>query len=110
MSETTIAEIADNINRFARERNVSITRIVLFGSEASGNTKVDSDIDLILISKDFDKKTYSDRIKKLLGLNRSLVKLTDRPFDLIYYSETEWENNASQLIYEAKQTGITIHS
>ena len=49
------------IKRFLN-RNKEIAKIdkaILFGSRATGKNKKDSDIDLILISKDFEnKKSY----------------------------------------------------
>jgi predicted nucleotidyltransferase len=110
MSETTIKQITKEINSFALDRNVFINKIILFGSEAIGEAKDSSDIDLIVVSKDFNQQTYSERIRKLLGLNRSLIKLTNRPFDILYYSDAEWDNSASPMICEAKQHGRIVYS
>ncbi|MFH1194161.1 MAG: nucleotidyltransferase domain-containing protein [bacterium] len=110
MYETTIKEITKEIHNFALDRNVFINKIVLFGSEALGEAKDFSDIDIIVVSKDFNQKSYSERINKLLGLNRNLVKLTNRPFDILYYSDTEWDNSASPMIYEAKLHGRIVYS
>lgn len=109
MAEKEIKKIKKEINMFANSKKISIDKIVLFGSQISATAKKDSDIDLLLVSKEFKNKSYSQRIKKLLGLNRRLVKLIDKPFDILYYSDEEWENSSSLMIYEAKKHGKIIY-
>ncbi|MBL1215640.1 MAG: nucleotidyltransferase domain-containing protein [Ignavibacteriae bacterium] len=101
-------KIKNEIELFADRKNVTIDKIVLFGSQILGTANKDSDIDLLLVSKDFANKTYSQRIKKLLGLNRQLVKLTNKPFDILYYSDEEWANTSTLMIQEAKLNGKVI--
>ena len=64
----------------------------------------------MLVSSDFDGKSYTERIKKLIGLNRSLIKLTNKPIDLLYYSTSEWDKSSSLMIQEAKLNGQIIYS
>jgi len=64
----------------------------------------------MLISNDFNGKSYSERIKKLLGLNRNLIRITNKPIDIIYYSSTEWNESATIMIKEAKLNGQIIYS
>ncbi len=108
MSKKSIEQIKNEIHNFAKKKNVLINKIILFGSEVNGISKKDSDIDLMLISNDFDGKSYAERIKKLLGLNRSLVKLTNKPIDILYYSSSEWNESSSYMIQEAKLNGQII--
>jgi len=110
MAKKEIEKIKNEINLFANRKNLTLEKIVLFGSQISGKSNKNSDIDLLLVSKEFKNKSYSQRIKKLLGLNRRLVKLTDKPFDILYYSDEEWENTASLMIAEAKENGQVIYS
>ena len=109
MSERSIEEIKDTILSFAGNKNVSINKIVLFGSEAAGLANAESDIDIMIVSKDFSEKPYTFRLNKLLGLNRKLVKLTNRAFDIIYYSDDEWEVSSSPMIAEAKVNGKILY-
>jgi len=110
MSEKSVEKIKNEIARFAKNRNILIEKIVLFGSEAAGNSNAESDIDLMLISNDFNGKSYTERIKKLLGLNRNLIRITNKPIDIIYYSSTEWNESATIMIKEAKLNGQIIYS
>ncbi len=109
MAEKEIEKIKNEISLFANSKKISIDKIVLFGSQIMGTANKESDIDLLLVSKDFANKSYSQRIKKLLGLNRRLVKLTNKPFDILYYSDEEWENSSSLMIQEAKEHGKVIY-
>jgi len=109
MSEKEIEKIKNKIEMFSVSKNVTIDKIILFGSQIKETANKESDIDLVIVSKDFKDKTYSQRIKKLLGLNRILVKLTDKPFDILYFSDEEWENSSSLMILEAKEHGKVIY-
>lgn len=109
MPKKEIEKIKNEIELFADSRKVVIDKIVLFGSQIMGTANKESDIDLLLVSKDFKNKSYSQRIRKLLGLNRTLVKLTDKPFDILYYSDEEWENSSTLMIQEAKEHGQIIY-
>ena len=104
----SIEEIKNEIACFAESRNILIDKIILFGSAATGKSTKESDIDLMLVSNDFNGKTYTERIKKLLGLNRKLIKLTNKPIDILYYSSKEWNESASVMIKEAKLNGQVI--
>lgn len=110
MPETTINEITQKILEYSKLKRVLVNQIVLFGSESKGNSTKESDIDLAIISSDFSNRTYTERILSLLGLNRALVRLTDRAFDILYFSPSEWESNESPIINEAKNHGKIIYS
>lgn len=63
------------------------TRLILFGSQVTGTTHEDSDIDLILISSDFAGQELWDRIQRtvpaLMGVRT--------PMDVIPMTPEEWE-------------------
>jgi len=109
MAEKEIEKIKDEIGLFAISRKINIDKVILFGSQTTGKANDESDVDLMVVSKDFNNKSYSHRIKKLLGLNRRLVKLTNKPFDIIYYSDEEWEKSSTLMIQEAKEHGQIIY-
>jgi hypothetical protein len=43
------------------------------------------------------------------GIGRKLVKTFKKPFDLMLYSDLEWEDGHSIVIHEAKKEGIVLH-
>ncbi|MEW6040083.1 MAG: nucleotidyltransferase domain-containing protein [Elusimicrobiota bacterium] len=60
-------EIKRLITRFIQEikNDIRINKIILFGSYATGKIKQSSDIDLIVVSKDFEKKDEIEAIQYL---------------------------------------------
>jgi len=43
------------------------------------------------------------------GLSKQLVQNTDTAFDVLYYSDVEWEDSTSIAIAEAKKGGRLIY-
>lgn len=86
-------------------QKIQIDEMILYGSYAKGNASEDSDVDLIVISKDFAKMDDDDRLKMLYRLSAGF------PYNLHVYGITPEEyQDASSLttIGEAKRTGISI--
>jgi len=92
------------------EKGINIDKIVIFGSFIKGKLRKDSDIDVIIVSRDFRGKSIFERVKMTSGLGRELVKKLKMPFDLIYYSDEEWEKEDFLIINEAKEKGEVIHA
>lgn len=65
--------------------NYNPQKIILFGSNASGTAKKNSDIDLFIVKNDTKKRAFRSRdvFKSVRGLNRS------RPLDVIVYTPKE---------------------
>ncbi len=81
----------------------------MFGSFVRGKFGRESDIDIIIVSPDFDGKSIFERVRLTTGIGRELVKRFKKPFDLIYYSDEEWEKKNFLLINEAKEYGEVIY-
>jgi len=65
-----IQEINRIIEKFKKELekyNIHSERIILYGSYAKGNAREDSDIDLVVISSDFENMNLRERLE-ILGL------------------------------------------
>ncbi|HBY57987.1 MAG TPA: nucleotidyltransferase domain-containing protein [Candidatus Atribacteria bacterium] len=65
-----IQEINRIIEKFKKELekyNIHPERIILYGSYAKGNAREDSDIDLVVISSDFENMNLRERLE-ILGL------------------------------------------
>jgi predicted nucleotidyltransferase len=104
-----IKHIRDLLERLLKERGITINKIILFGSFIKGGFDKESDIDIIIVSKDFRDKGIFERIEKTTGIGRELVKRFKVPFDLIYYSDEEWEKRNLLLINEAREYGKVIY-
>lgn len=109
MDKREISLIKDAVSGVLDSSKVELNRIVLFGSYAKNEQTVDSDIDLIIVSKNFRSDTYFKRIDKVLDLNSTLVKMLKKPFDILLYSDIEWNDSATLMIREAKLNGKTLY-
>ena len=111
MSEKDVlkAEIKQTIKNLMDKKGLFLNKIVIFGSFIEGKQTEDSDIDIIIVSRDFRNKSLFERVKLSTGIGRELVKKFMKPFDLIYYSDEEWENKNFLIINEAKAKGEVIY-
>lgn len=88
----TAREIKAIIDRYAAEvvkLGVMPESILLYGSYARGNAREDSDIDIIVVSKDFRNMNLRERLE-LLGLAAGRVF---EPMEALGYTPDELEAN-----------------
>lgn len=95
MSEEKIREIVNFLRDFLRTRHINIQKIILFGSYAKKKFSEESDVDLAIISKDFEGKDIFQRAEMLKGLIWAMVRRFRLPFDIVPVSLQEWENSHS---------------
>ena len=94
------------LKSLTRQKGIDVDKIIIFGSYARGEDKKGSDIDIIIVSKDFEGKDIFERVEIASGLHRELVEKTMMPADIMYYSTTEWDEGNSLIINQAKEEGI----
>lgn len=97
------AEILMRLKNFLKNRGVE--RAILFGSFARGEAKEDSDLDLILVSREFEGKSALKRAVPFY-INWDL----GYPVDFICYTPGEFEDLKKKvsLVREALEEGIEI--
>jgi predicted nucleotidyltransferase len=86
----TEPEIREIVSRFAAEvekLGVKPRTILLFGSYAAGTAREESDIDLVVVSEDFQNMNLRERLE-LLGLAAGRVY---EPIEALGYTEAEIE-------------------
>lgn len=110
MAQIQIDQVKKTIISFLAEKNIQVNKIVFFGSYNKSTQSEDSDIDLVVLSDEFENKNIFQKAKVTDGLEWVLVKKYKKPFDILYYSNTEWENSNNLIITEAKKTGTVIYS
>jgi len=103
------SEIGNTLKELLQKKGISVQKIVIFGSYARGVQREDSDIDIIIVSRDFRDKGIFERVEITTGIGRELVKKTKKPFDLLFYSDDEWDKGYSLIINEAKEEGEVIY-
>lgn len=95
MADRKIREVADSIKNFLKDRNIRTEKIIVFGSYIKGDYNKDSDIDIAIISKDFDNKDIFEKADMIKGLKWFLVEKFTLPFDIIPLSIKEWQEGSS---------------
>jgi len=89
-------------------------RIVLFGSQANGTARPDSDIDIMVILDNEDvAQTYTERLQKELFI-RTLVYEVNRKvaLDILVYSRAEYRKVKAYgnfFVEEVEKTGKVIY-
>jgi predicted nucleotidyltransferase len=109
MGSQEYIDIGNLVSSLFHGRSLSLDRIILFGSAARSAAKEDSDIDLIIVSKNFRDVGIFARCEMMKGLNRSLVRRFKIPFDTMYYSDLEWEQEESPLLDTVRREGKNIY-
>lgn len=101
------SKIQKIVKEFARElaKEIDVERIILFGSYAKGNPRKDSDLDLLIISPDFTKMDFWQRVKILARARKNY----EFAMDYFGISPREYQK-AGKLttLGEIKRTGRVI--
>ncbi len=108
MAETRAATLKA-INQFIKtaEKRLDIRKVILFGSQATGEVREWSDIDLAVISDDFKDMDFRDR---LLLLNRIAWDGGVTEVDALGYTPEEFESeNPLDLVTEIKEHCVVVY-
>ena len=77
------AQIINIIKKFideARKDNIRISQVVLFGSYANGTNHEYSDIDLAVVSEDFEGISFYDSQKLTKAMLRTSIDIETHPY------------------------------
>jgi predicted nucleotidyltransferase len=89
-------------------------KIILFGSHATGNSDINSDIDImVILDNNHVSKTYTERLNKKIHIRNLVLEINRKiPLDILVYSKEELNvlrNNGNYFIDEIEKTGKTIY-
>lgn len=105
LSKKQIEILIKKLAEKAKENNMPVQKVFIFGSYAKNNMTVKSDLDLCFVSSKF-KDTL--KVEAFLRTKIYLMNLNyDIPIDIVAYRPEEF-NEFSPLIYEIKKTGKEI--
>jgi len=100
---------ADKILReLFKLRSLKINKIVFYGSQIEKNADDESDLDVLVVSEDFEDKDIFSRIDIAAGIHRRLVEQLSMPVDIMYFSLSEWNDDKSIIINTAKKQGVSV--
>ncbi len=82
-----------------------ITTLILFGSRAAGTSDEWSDYDFVVVSPDFDRVPFLDRLPDLYEMWEARAGV-----DVLCYTPAEFKRLCSQIgiVREAARTGVRI--
>lgn len=93
MPETTVKRRIVNIAAFIaeclKEKGLEVEQIVVFGSHADGSNRKDSDIDIIIVSSQFEGKNIFERVEMISGVHAKTVSKFRVPLDILLKSPEE---------------------
>lgn len=97
------------VNRFIKgvEKTIEIKKVVLFGSHATGLFDEWSDIDIAIVSDDFEGM---DNQQRLLMLSKIGWQQNATEIDALGFTQAEFESNDPlSLVTEIKEHGIIVY-
>ena len=91
-------EIEEIVNYFTdrlKAEAVQVNQIILFGSQSNGSANSESDIDLCVVSRDFEGKGILERAKMIRNAEIATIKKYLIPLDIINMTPEELANGVS---------------
>lgn len=61
MDRETIGKVKSKLEEISEKENVDLSKIIVFGSRASDNYREKSDVDILIVSTDFEGKMWYER-------------------------------------------------
>lgn len=110
MAEEKLIETIEYFTNQLIRQGLKVSRIILFGSQVSGNATIESDIDLAVISEDFEGKTIFEKVKLLNQADARTIKKFLVPLDVILMSEKELESETSIIAGYVRQGKVVYYS
>ena len=104
MDKKAALEILSLFRKAIESQHVMVDKLVLFGSYATRANREGSDIDVVVISKDFAGKDYWERTDIL---SQAIYEIFE-PIEAVALTPEEWERGESAVVEYAK-TGEIVY-
>ncbi|MGB9627768.1 MAG: nucleotidyltransferase domain-containing protein [Thermodesulfobacteriota bacterium] len=105
MDKKAVLKALSTFRKALETRGLRIDKIILYGSYAQNTYKEGSDIDIIVISEDFNSKNYWERIDIL---SEAIYEVFE-PIEAIALTPEEWEKGTSDIV-EYSKSGEVVYS
>jgi predicted nucleotidyltransferase len=102
MMDKAINEVIDFLKQSLLKYGIKVDSIALFGSALNGNMDKDSDIDLIIISSDFENLDSFERAKLTMIPEVETLKKFKVSMDIINLSPEEYNKSNMKLFYNSQ--------
>ena len=98
MDKKRVYEIISAFRKAIESTGIKTDKLILFGSYSKGQSREDSDIDIVVISRDFNNKSYWERIDIL---SNAIYEIFE-PIEATAFTPEEWQRQESLIIDFAK--------
>jgi len=91
------AQVLDFLGIALRESGLTVEKLILFGSRARGEGKEDSDLDVAVVSSDYEGKDIFERVRLA---KKAVMATADRfviPLDIAHLTPEEYESRSSPI-------------
>lgn len=105
MPRKRIKEIVMFFNKVLKTNGFSDFKTILFGSQTTGHASPESDVDIVVVSKKFEKKDIFQRGRMIKKAEMDTIKKYMIPMDVMTLTPQEFDNQNS-LIAQYAKTGI----
>jgi len=103
MGQETVLTTVKKFKNALESIDIRVDQLILFGSQAEGTAREDSDIDLVVISSSFTNKSYWERINIL----SDAIYQVFAPIEASAFTPDEWKSKKS-LISDYAKNGILV--
>jgi len=105
MDKEAVLKIIERFREALERRGVRVCKMILFGSYARGDWHEWSDIDLVVVSPDFEGMGYWDRIEVLT----EAIYRVRQPIEAVAMDPDQWDRGDSMLAQIARE-GELVYS
>ena len=103
MGQETVLTTVKKFKNALESINIRVDQLIMFGSQAEGTAREDSDIDLVVISSSFINKSYWERINIL----SDAIYQVFAPIEASAFTPDEWKSKKS-LISDYAKNGVLV--
>ena len=108
MAKSKVVKVIKFLEESLREKNLNVSKIILFGSYAKGKPTGESDVDIAIVSEDFRNKDIFERVELIKEAEIKTIKKFMIPLDIITMTPEELESETS-LIADFVKVGEVIY-
>ncbi len=109
MVKSKIVEAIGFFGRCLKEKGVKVSKIILFGSQVGRKATKESDVDIVIISDDFQGKNIFERARMTKDAEIMTIKKFMLPLDVVTLTSEEFERGVS-LVAEYARNGKVMYA
>lgn len=107
MVKKQVLKVVNYFEDRLKEHGLQKFRLIVFGSHAMGRSHPGSDIDIAIVSDEFDGKDIFERARMTKDAEILTVRMYKVPLDIITLSTREFQEGKSPIVEYIKQ-GATV--